>query len=415
MAAKINNNRDIYTLQNQYIMKKLHWILSLSAISILSACTSSFQSSSTLSAYDDIYYSPNDKPRIPTASSSTNKPIESDGYTDDYALEEPINQGNNYSSPNSQNFDYDEYYDYGYAARLRRFHGPTIGIGYYDPYFVDPYFYNRNSAFIGTSIYDPFYQPFGGWNIGFGVGFGWNSGFGYNPYNPWGWNLGFGYNPWGWNNGFGMNNAYMAGYNQGFYNGFYGGNRYDNGYGQTGRNNVYYAPRGGGISSPYQTGSRSENTIIRGEGGKTSTPTNNASETLRPSETIGSGTSRPTTRPTTTETVRPSQPSSIPNTRPNINQATPQNARPQVPSNATAVPKENTSPTRTNTYSRPNTGGSYNQSRSPQQSTPTRTVPRSSSPSRSPSYNSTPSYNRSSGGSSGGGSRSSSPRSRSPR
>ncbi len=415
MAAKINNNKDNSTLKNQYIMKKLHWILSLSAISILSACTSSFQSSSTLSAYDDIYYSPNDNPRYPVANSNTNQASKNDAYTDDYALEEPINQGNNYSDVNSQNFDYDEYYDYGYAARLRRFHGPTIGIGYYDPYFVDPYFYNRNSAFIGTSIYDPFYQPFGGWNIGVGIGFGWNNGFGYNPYNPWGWNSGFGlnngfgYNPWGWNNG------YWSGYNQGFYNGFNSAGGYDN-FGRPGnRNNVYYGPRGGGISSPYQSGSRSENNIIRGEGGKISSPTNNSSETLRTSESPGSGTTRSTTRPTMNESVRPSQPSSIPNTRPNINQAIPQNSRPQVPSNATAVPKENTRPTRTNTYNRPNKGGSYNQSSSPQRSAPTRTVPRTSSPSRSPSFNSTPSYNRSSGGNSGGGSRSSSPRSRSPR
>ncbi|MDB9775243.1 hypothetical protein OAB47_03315 [Vicingaceae bacterium] len=373
-------------------MKKLHWILSLTTISLLSACTSSYQSSTTLSRFDDIYYSPTDIPRIPAPSAAETEAIANDGYTDDYALEEPLPLDENTVNRNNQDFNMDDYYDYEYTARLRRFHGPTVGVGmgmgYYDPFFVDPFFYNRNPMFIGGSIYDPFFSPMGGWNVGFG------------------------YNPWGWNNGFGMNNAYWAGYNHGFNNGFYGGNGFDNGFGRSvSRSNTHYAPRGSGITAPYQRGGRAEQNPIRENNGRMGNPTNNTTQPVRPE----TRTARPATRPSADDYARPSSPTASPTTRPttrpNVNQSVPQNVRPQVPSNATAVPQQSTRPSRTNTYSRPSRGGSYNQPTTPQRSSPTRTAPQSSSPSRSPSFNSSPSFNRSSGG----GSRSSSPRSSSPR
>ncbi len=148
---------------------------------------------------------------------------------------------NNY---NSGGFDMDDYYDYMYASRIRRFHRNTASFGYYDPFFTNTYFYNPNPFLFGNSIYSSYgffnpYVPWGfnNWGGGPGLNIGWNSFSGFymnfnmgwsNPWmafnNPWRWNN-WGYNPWGspfgynpyaynpW--GFGMNsfnNGYMMGY-----------------------------------------------------------------------------------------------------------------------------------------------------------------------------------------------------------
>ena len=59
-----------------------------------------------------------------------------------------------------------DYFDDSYANRLRRFNNTNVAIGYYDPFFVDPF-----------------------WNYGWG----WNNGWSYGrPYNGWS----VGYNSW---------------------------------------------------------------------------------------------------------------------------------------------------------------------------------------------------------------------------
>ncbi|MFN4123237.1 MAG: hypothetical protein ACK4GL_08040 [Flavobacteriales bacterium] len=151
---------------------------------------------------------------------------------------------------NNYYFDMDDYYDFQYASRVRRFHRPMNRWGYFDPFYTNMFWYDPNPLFFGTSIYSTyaFWNPFSpwGWNTwGMGPGFniGWNSwtgfhmGFGtgsmFNSfYNPWAWNnfyrpWGFGspwaFNPWGCYNpflwgapmgGFGM--GYMQGFNNGF-------------------------------------------------------------------------------------------------------------------------------------------------------------------------------------------------------
>jgi len=387
----------------------------------LSACTSSFQSTSTMSKFDDIYYSPKDKP-IPTPKEVADLPIEP---STEY-VQEGSKVGTESNSPNyntTSDFNYDNYYDYEYAARLRRFHGPTVGMGmgYYDPYFVDPFFYNRNPAFIGGSIYDPFFGSMGGWNVGIGVGFGmgYNS-WGYGGYNSWG------YNPWGYNN---YMMGYNHGYNNGFNNGYFNNNYAGGGYYDGGRtNNRYYAPRGSNINSPYQSaGGRNTSGNAPRPSGRSANPTNTAAPNA-PSNVRS--TTNTTAQPATT---RPSSGSARPSVQPS-NDAQPSQLEPSqvetpviinqtpvrsVPNNATSVPNTETRPTRSssptnNTYSRPSRGGNYNQSTPaqtrPAQTRPTQTRPTQTRPAQSaPSYNSTPSYNRSSGGSSGG-SRSNSPR-----
>lgn len=122
-------------------------------------------------------------------------------------------------------YDKDDYYDYQYASRLRRFNNPVYGLGYYDDYYTNYYWYNGNPAYYGTSIYTSYnwwgpsfgYGSYGpSW--GFGVGYNWGYPYGYSPYygyNPYG----YGYDPYGYN-------AYWNGYYNGFYSGLYGYNPY---------------------------------------------------------------------------------------------------------------------------------------------------------------------------------------------
>lgn len=116
----------------------------------------------------------------------------------------------------------DDYYDYEYASRIRRFNNPVYGLGYYDNYYTNYYWYNHNPAYYGTSIYTSYnwwgpsyYMGYGsnyGPSYGCGMNYNWgygypNYGYGYNPY-------GYGYNPY-WS-------GYYNGYNHGYYNGWYG-------------------------------------------------------------------------------------------------------------------------------------------------------------------------------------------------
>lgn len=150
-------------------------------------------------------------------------------------------------------FEYDDYYDYEYAARLKRFHNSCGTYSYYDNYYTNSYYYSGNPYNYGTSIYmgyswwgpsyatysyypsyswyssygwgyDPFYNPYGYYDPYYGYG----GYYGYNPYNPYmnGYSQGY------WN---GYNQGYWNGYNQGYWNNYYF-NSYDN-------NSYYYGPR----------------------------------------------------------------------------------------------------------------------------------------------------------------------------
>lgn len=184
---------------------------------------------------------------------------------------------NNYYEDSEFNFD--DYYDYAYTARIRRFGSSWNTWSYYDPYYTNYYWYNPSPMNWGTSIYQTYawWGPSPVWPYGYsynsytviyswGNSWGWNSwhnpycynGWGYNnwwnnpwhnnwyngwwnPYDPWcysGWNNPWHYNSWGYNYG------YWNGYNQGYWNGFYNGlnwgslyfNSFDN-------NSYYYGPR----------------------------------------------------------------------------------------------------------------------------------------------------------------------------
>lgn len=166
-------------------------------------------------------------------------------------------------------FAFDDYYDYSYSARIRRFGSQYNTWGYYDPYYTNAYWYNPQPSYWGVSIYQTYgwWGPSPVWPYGYtcpgymivyswGNQWGWNSPYCYNSWggtswwnNPWHNTYSYGwwnpYNPWqysGWNNPWQY--AYWNGYNQGYWNGYNNGlamgglyyNSFDN-------NSYYYGPR----------------------------------------------------------------------------------------------------------------------------------------------------------------------------
>ncbi len=155
--------------------------------------------------------------------------------------------GNTYITNNYYDdvYDHDDYYDYGYAARIKRFHNNVGSYGYYDSYYTNSYWYSNNPWNYGTSIY----LGYSFWGPSYNV-------YSYNPANYWYSSMGWGCDPWyspfgcqpyyGYSPYWGYNPymyGYMNGYNNGFYNGYYNGNAYNNNYFNSYDNNSYYGPR----------------------------------------------------------------------------------------------------------------------------------------------------------------------------
>lgn len=153
--------------------------------------------------------------------------------------QEKINNNPYYKEPN---YNKDDYYDYEYAARLKRFYNPVNGLGYYDNWYTNygfygtpnygssiymgygsayPY-YGYGSSFYGSPFYsiglgnywgNPFYSPFYGSYWGYSPYYGYSPymsyGLGYSPfYSPF---YGYGYSPYGYGPYYGY--AYPAYYN----------------------------------------------------------------------------------------------------------------------------------------------------------------------------------------------------------
>jgi hypothetical protein len=158
---------------------------------------------------------------------------------------------NNYY--NGDNYDLEnEYYDYEYSSRIKRFRRNQGTYGYYDDYYTNYYWYDANPNNYGTSIY----TSYNWWNPGYSVG---NVGWSYYG----GWNLGW---SWGWgysgnfghcgtgfygNNGF-YGSSYWGGHNH-HNSGYYASNNYYNSY----DNNSHYYGKRGSRSSASGYGKRS--------------------------------------------------------------------------------------------------------------------------------------------------------------
>jgi hypothetical protein len=50
-------------------------------------------------------------------------------------------------------YEADDYYDYSFSSRIRRFHRPMYSTGYYGGIYTDYYWYNNDPFYCGTSIY----------------------------------------------------------------------------------------------------------------------------------------------------------------------------------------------------------------------------------------------------------------------
>jgi hypothetical protein len=329
-------------------MKKLT-LLALSGIALLAldSCSTSKMAKGT-GEKDDIYYSMKDAKAERKALAKAREEEEQRLKEEAEARELSEKQREARSKPGSdyydEPFDYDDYYDYEYAARLRRFNSPVPGYGYYDTYYTNSYFYTNNPYNYGTSIYNgynfwgPQYQMYNynpssfwywnqgwGWGIGSGMtymspvymspGMGYTSGWG-NPYwgNPWGPSYGCGwgnswgngwYDPWyGWNS---YNDPYWMGYQAGMMqNGGWGNNNYFNSYDN---NSAYYGPRGstngtGGRGEAVQNGTLGELVMreVAAENGAETMSRDEVNTALNPPATesrpvyginTGSGTSTP--------------------------------------------------------------------------------------------------------------------------
>lgn len=150
----------------------------------------------------------------------------SETYTDE--------NGNAYVTNNYYN---DDYYDYEYSSRLRRFHQPNLRYNYYDDYYTNSYWYSYDPYSYGTSIYLgynwywPHYSYFRpGWDWSYGIGFGWGMPLGYCGWDPfyssyypyW---YGYGYHNSYWHNNYDYAYYYYNSHDKGGSNNYHHGGR----------------------------------------------------------------------------------------------------------------------------------------------------------------------------------------------
>lgn len=236
------------------IMKKHLLFIAISGIMAFTSCTTTNQ---TRSAEDGVYYSTKDAqapaPQTTQApagqysqDSQQNTPqdyVEKNYTEPDYSTTEQ-SDGNTYITNNY--YGYDDYYDYSYSSRIRRFYYPYYS-SYYDPFYTNLYWYDYNPYSWGVSIY---------------LGYNWwaPSWYYYNPfcygyysfYSPW-------YHHHYWNPWYSPYwSGYHHGYWDGYWHGYYGSNYYyDNPYyyNSYDNNSHYYGPRGTQSSNNYSASS----------------------------------------------------------------------------------------------------------------------------------------------------------------
>lgn len=254
-------------------------ILSLFAVILLSSCGIT---RSVSTSYDDVYYSPNDpviavKEVVVTQAPAQQQIIKSDeiqeqavaddtSYYTDQDYNNHYTESDSYTDPNGNtiiNNYYGDYYDYSYAARIRRFHQPYGFNSYYHDYYTNMYWYNYDPFYWGTSIYTGF-----NWYPSYSFYYGWGMprrtywSIWYDPYFMYG--FGYPHYYYGWNS-----YSYWSGYNRGYWDGYLGypyygsGGWYSNSYDQN--SSYYYGPR---TSFASNTGSGSSGRTGRpGSGG----------------------------------------------------------------------------------------------------------------------------------------------------
>ena len=160
-------------------MKKIQSLFIISVILLTASCSSTYKAGS--SNADDVYYSTKD---VKSDQGKVQQPVQQTPPPSDYSTannnSQQDNSGNqqqdnsaDYNKSPQQNSDYsnsgqsrdgngntyvtnnyyndDDYYDYTYSARLRRFYTPAYGYGYYDPFYTNLYWYDYNPFSWGVS------------------------------------------------------------------------------------------------------------------------------------------------------------------------------------------------------------------------------------------------------------------------
>src|ERR1035437_2766468 len=234
-------------------------------LSALTACTVQNQGQS----YDEVYYNPKDgstfvQSKTPLLHKSTKETViktdssvPSDSYVGNTASNTQGYKAQKDSGAYVDNsFNYDVYYDYSYASRIRRFQYSPFN-DYYHDFYTNRYWYDYNPGYWGSSIYN-------NWGMGMGMSrymdpysMSWGM---YSPYNnfydPFYSPFSVGYSSFGY--GFGYNGGYynnLYGYGYGGYGGYGGGiYSYTGGYNNSLDNNskIHYGPRrdGAGTNGP---------------------------------------------------------------------------------------------------------------------------------------------------------------------
>lgn len=119
-------------------------------------------------SYDDVYSTSDDDEYLKseTVSKSTNYVYQDPNYKKQVrSYREAIGEN---ESANAQvesdsslveadygysEYEQDDYYDYAYSARIRRFHSPFLYSDYYSDYYTNLYWYTYDPFYWGTSIY----------------------------------------------------------------------------------------------------------------------------------------------------------------------------------------------------------------------------------------------------------------------
>jgi len=216
-------------------MKTLVGLTIAASMAFFSSCSSQQNLSSSSGMGDDGIYNAS-APSQPAAPSSANSYARPQQQANNQTNNpQPANVGDTTSTAadyvSNNNYYSDDYNDYGYSSRIRRYDENWGGWGYYDDVYTNSYWYSYNPYQFGMSIYMgyPWWGPSAYWYSyypsyywGCGLGFNWGFGWGlydlgcYNPF--WGYG-GYGYPYWGCGN-YGRGYCY-GGY---YYNSYEGGN-----------------------------------------------------------------------------------------------------------------------------------------------------------------------------------------------
>ena len=196
-------------------MKKIAWIIII--LPFLSAGCQTQKQASTANN-DDVY----SRPVHHSYEAKTTSPDA------DLSVPQALASADSTTTKAPASATYDDYNDYSYSARVKRFHHPDRNKDYFDDTYTNPSGYDSNASknqdvnvYVGSD-----YSSCCGSSLSFGYGWGYPYNYGwdwgwynpwawYYPYSPWGYYGGYwgGYNDWGYGYGYGYPYSYFNTFN----------------------------------------------------------------------------------------------------------------------------------------------------------------------------------------------------------